>query len=260
MVNPFATKIVKELPEEKLWDAYKNNGDEGAREELILKYLAYARRIGERTKAIAPEHIEKEDLVSWAIFGLIDAVEKYNPSRGVKFTTYASSRIKGAVIDGLRSMDWVPRSVRDRAAEFRTVILELEKKLGRPPDDSEIAKEMKLTQEQYWTFVDKMRRMSILSLEQMVSKGEDQLRIGDMIADEKGKGPDSVVERSDLKNRLVMGLEKLPEREKLLLSLYYIEELTLKEIGQILEISESRVCQIHTIATARLRTYIEEGI
>ncbi|HBN07097.1 MAG TPA: FliA/WhiG family RNA polymerase sigma factor [Cyanobacteria bacterium UBA8530] len=239
-----------------LWQQYAESQDQAAREQLILEYVPLVRYVIGRLALTLPPSLDSEDLYGYGIIGLIDAVERFNPERGVKFETYAVTRIRGTIIDELRSQDWVPRSVRSRAKSLSGTLSTLECELGRPASDEELAKAMGISPKDLGHILAEATS-PFLSLDELVQLGDDGQHVAwiDSMADDK-PGPAAVLEESEFRSQLTMAIDGLPEREKLLLSLYYTEGLTLKEIGLVLSVSESRVCQLHTQAMLRLRNRI----
>jgi RNA polymerase sigma factor for flagellar operon FliA len=238
-----------------LWARYKQDDDQRAREELILNYSPLVKYVAGRVSSGLPQMVETADLISYGLFGLIDAIEKFDLSRGIKFETYAIARIKGAIIDELRAMDWVPRSVRSRAREIEAAYVRLENSLKRVPSDAEVAAEMGISIKEFHGILTKLSYTSVVSFEELWiggEKDEHQSAIG-TIKDETAEDPVAVFENAELKEILADAIERLPEREKIVIALYYYEGLTLKEIGQVLGVTESRVSQLHTKAVLRLR-------
>lgn len=238
------------------WKKYKENGDDKARENLIMAYAHLVKYIAGKVAIGLPANVDYDDLVSWGIFGLIDAIEKYDMSRGVKFESYALARIRGAMIDGLRATDWVPRSVREKAQRLERITARLEAELGRAATDTEIRKAMGLSRQQYEQLLNEVKVTALLSLDEPWSEGGsdgEKLRLVDMIEDDNSQDPSFRLEEEAVKEVLSQAIDALPERERLVISLYYYEGLTLKEIGRVLDVSESRISQIHTRALARLR-------
>lgn len=239
-----------------VWAAYKENHDPQARESLILNYSPLVKYVAGRLSSNLPQTVETADLISYGVFGLIDAIEKFDLGRGIKFETYAIARIKGAIIDELRAMDWVPRSVRARGREIEAAYITLETKLRRVPSDAEVAEEMGITPKDLQDILAKLSYTSVLSFEELWSGGtehdEHQNPLGS-IADETAEDPVKVFEGVEVKEILANAIERLPEREKIVIALYYYEGLTLKEIGTVLGVTESRVSQLHTKAVLRLR-------
>jgi RNA polymerase sigma factor FliA len=238
-----------------LWTEFKRTQDKGVRDRLILTYAPLVKYVAGRLGSGLPAHVEEEDLVSYGLLGLMNAIERYDPDRDVKFETYAITRIKGAIIDELRAMDWVPRSVRARAREIERAIAELEKKLMRGPTDEEIASKVGITQEELEDSLTEISRTSIAALDELwtVSAGGDQIALIDTIEDDTGPEPQSALDLTEQKEALAESIARLPEREKLVITLYYYEELTLREIGEVLGVTESRVSQLHTKAILRLK-------
>jgi RNA polymerase sigma factor FliA len=191
------------------------------------------------------------------VFGLIDAIEKFDPARGYKFETYAIARIKGAILDELRSIDWVPRSVRSKARTLERAMGKLEAEHHRAPTDSEVADEMGVSQQQLQTTLSQISFVGVAALDEMLSGGErgESVTLGDTVAD-SGAGPMGVYEVEEMRQILAESINRMPEREKIVLTLYYYEGLTLAEIGRVLGVTESRVCQIHTKAVLQLRSRI----
>ncbi|MDZ4169372.1 MAG: RNA polymerase sigma factor WhiG [Coriobacteriia bacterium] len=238
-----------------LWARYKNEDDTPARDALILNYSPLVKYVAGRLAASLPQTVETADLISYGIFGLIDAIEKYDPSREIKFETYAIARIKGAIIDELRAMDWVPRSVRSRAREIEQAYISLENNLKRVPSDAEVASEMSVTVKEYQGILTKLSYTSVVSFEELWVGGDredGQSAIG-AIRDDSAPDPVAMFESSEIKEILADAIQRLPEREKTVIALYYYEGLTLKEIGEVLGVTESRVSQLHTKAVLRLR-------
>lgn len=239
-----------------LWDAFKETGDLVAREQLILNYSPLVKYVAGRLSSNLPQNVETSDLISYGVFGLIDAIEKFNPERGIKFETYAIARIKGAIIDELRAMDWVPRSVRARAREIEGAFITLENRLKRLPSDDEVAEHMSITKKEYHDILTKLSYTSVVSFEEIWSGGSDRDEKNSPVAtikDETAEDPVQVFESAELKEILAKAIERLPDREKVVIALYYYEGLTLKEIGAVLGVTESRVSQLHTKAVLRLR-------
>jgi len=238
-----------------LWRQYKRTGDQKIRDRLILTYAPLVKYVAGRLGSGLPAHVDDDDLVSYGLLGLIGAIERYDPERDVKFETYAIARIKGAIIDELRSLDWVPRSVRSRAREIERAIGELEAKLGRAPTDEEISAKIGITEEELGESLSEISRTSIAALDELwtVSAGGDQIALIDTIADEAGPMPATALDETEMREAIADAIARLPEREKLVVTLYYYEELTLREIGEVLGVTESRVSQLHTKAILRLK-------
>jgi RNA polymerase sigma factor for flagellar operon FliA len=238
-----------------LWREYRRTNDPKIRDRLILTYAPLVKYVAGRLGSGLPAHVDDDDLVSYGLLGLIGAIQRFDPERDIKFETYAIARIKGSIIDELRSMDWVPRSVRSRAREIERAIGELEARLGRAPTDEEISAKVGITQEELDESLSEISRTSIAALDELwtVSAGGDQIALIDTIEDKQGPNPQSALAETELKEAIGEAIARLPEREKLVVTLYYYEELTLREIGEVLGVTESRVSQLHTKAILRLK-------
>ncbi|MDH4140000.1 MAG: RNA polymerase sigma factor WhiG [Coriobacteriia bacterium] len=238
-----------------LWALFKDNDDQAAREQLIINYSPLVKYVAGRLSSGLPQTVDTADLISYGIFGLIDAIEKFDPERGIKFETYAIARIKGAIIDELRAMDWVPRSVRSRAREVEQAYVALETRLRRVPSDAEVAKELRISKKDLQDIFTKLSYTSVVSFEELWVGGdrEDRPNVMGSIRDETAEDPVAIFETAEVKDILAGAIERLPERERIVIALYYYEGLTLKEIGQVLGVTESRVSQLHTKAVLRLR-------
>ena len=242
---------------QSLWRQYRaNKGDKPIRDRLILTYAPLVKYVAGRLGSGLPAHVDEGDLVSYGLLGLIGAIERYDPERDVKFETYAIARIKGSIIDELRAMDWVPRSVRSRARDIERAIAELERKLHRAPTDEEIATKLGLSQDELEESLTDISRSSIAALDELwtvSSAGGDQVALIDTIEDAEAPDPQGSLTQTELKEAIGEAIARLPEREKLVVTLYYYEELTLREIGEVLGVTESRVSQLHTKAVLRLK-------
>ena len=225
-------------------------------EQVIKEYAPMIKYVANRIALRLPPHIEVDDLISVGVLGLMDAIEKFDPTRGAKFKTYAEFRVRGAILDELRSLDWVPRSVRQKASNLDNVCQGLQAKLKRPPEDEEMAAEMGLSLDEFFDAVNETQNMPILSLEDLgFSKEEpDQRSLLDCLAGKADSDPQTQMRLTELKGIIAKVIDTLPEKERLMISLYYYEELTMKEIGEVLEITESRVSQIHSKSIFKLRT------
>ena len=246
-----------------LWDEYKRLQDQSLRDQLILHYSPLVKYVAGRVAIGLPQNVEQADLVSYGIFGLIDAVEKFDPRRGYKFETYAIARIKGAILDELRSIDWVPRSVRAKARQLEKSYAKLEGSLRRAPTDEELASELGITEDQLQNLLSQLSFVGLVALDELLVGGKadrgETLTLGDTIAD-TGDGPVGAYEVEEMRQILARSINRMPEREKIVLTLYYYEGLTLAEIGQVLGVTESRVCQIHTKAVLQLRSRISAAV
>lgn len=236
---------------EKLWQEYKKAGDETAREQLITRYVYLAKYAVDRMNIMPSGAVGYDDLISHAIIGLIDAVEKYEPERGIKFESYALQRIKGATIDAIRSLDWMPRSVRREESVLKEAYVELEMRFGRPAGDAEVAEHLGISLEELDNKISLIGQAAIFSLDDMIeSMGESSASPLASLSTEDDPADHAQV--TEAKRMLAQSVGELPEREKLVITLYYYEELTLKEIAKVLGVTESRVSQMHTRALLRL--------
>jgi RNA polymerase sigma factor FliA len=239
-----------------LWNNFKRTGDRALRDRLILTYAPLVKYVAGRLGSGLPAHVEDDDLVSYGLLGLIGAIERFDPDRDIKFETYAIARIKGAIIDELRSMDWVPRSVRARARDIERAIADLERKLMRAPNDDEIASKLGVSEEEFQDSLLEISRSSIAALDELwigPSGTGDTVSLIDTIEDPQAPQPQQAIAQTELREALSESIARLPEREKLVVTLYYYEELTLREIGEVLGVTESRVSQLHTKAILRLK-------
>jgi RNA polymerase sigma factor FliA len=239
-----------------LWREFKRSNGKAERDRLILTYAPLVKYVAGRLGSGLPAHVDEGDLISYGLLGLISAIERYDPDRDIKFETYAIVRIKGAIIDELRALDWVPRSVRSRAREIERAIAELEAKLGRAPTDEEIAAKIGISQDELEESLTDISRSSIAALDELwTGSGEgDQVSLMDTIEDTSGPQPSEALDETEVRETLADAIARLPEREKLVITLYYYEELTLREIGEVLGVTESRISQLHTKAVLRLRS------
>ena len=245
---------------ERLWTAYKQSGAQDLRDALIVHYSPLVKYVAGRVAVGLPQNVDQADLVSYGIFGLIDAIEKFDLERGYKFETYAIARIKGAIIDELRSIDWVPRSVRSKARSLEKAYAKLEASLHRTPTDEELAAELGMSGSQLQTAFSQISFIGLVALDEMIGgeRGGDGMTLGDTIPD-AGDGPMAAYEVEEMRQILAQAINDMPEREKIVLTLYYYEGLTLAEIGEVLGVTESRVCQIHTKSVIHLRAKIAAG-
>ena len=254
---------VKGIELRDLWRRYKEERDDLARERLVLAYSPLVKYVAGRMASGLPAHVEEGDLISYGLLGLISAVKRYDPGRQIKFETFAITRIKGSIIDELRSLDWVPRSVRAKAREIEKVNSSLEHKLQRAPTDTEMAKALETTVEQFQASLTQISNSSVVALDELWSLADasgDQVSLLDTIQDPNAIDPAHAMDVSERKDRLADAIERLPDREKLVVALYYYENLTLREIGDVLGVTESRVSQLHTKAILRLNSRLAEDV
>ncbi|MDR1575698.1 MAG: RNA polymerase sigma factor WhiG [Treponema sp.] len=257
--------IPEQETEEALWQRYRKTKDPAIREAFIKQYAPLVKYVAGKVAIGMPHSVEFDDLVGFGVFGLIDAIDKYDPEKNVKFKTYAVTRIRGAIFDELRQIDWVPRSIRQKTREIESAISALEAQIGRTASDREIAKAMGMDEAEYLKTIQKISGTSILSLNDVWFSGDenDKVSIGDSIESPSSLNPDVIVEKDEIRRVIVKFINELPDKEKKILVLYYYEDLTLKDIGRVLEVTESRVSQLHTKAITHLRsklTNVRKGI
>jgi RNA polymerase sigma factor for flagellar operon FliA len=255
-------KSAAEAALQDLWQEYKKTGDTPLRERLILHYSPLVKYVAGRVGVGLPPNIEQADLVSYGIFGLIDAIDKFDLDRAIKFETYAISRIRGAIIDELRAIDWIPRSVRYKAREVEKAYAKLEGDLHRTPSEAEVAAEMGIRLEDLHTIFSQVSFVNVVALDELLSVGGekgDKLSLVDTLEDTRAEDPVLAFESEETKFLLAKAINTLPEREKIVVTLYYYEGLTLAEIGQVLGVTESRICQMHTKAVLQLRGKLADG-
>jgi RNA polymerase sigma factor for flagellar operon FliA len=250
---------VKAVELRELWRRYKADGDERARERLVVAYSPLVKFIAGRMASGLPSHVEEADLISYGLLGLIGAIERFDLEREIKFETFAVARVRGAIIDELRSLDWVPRSVRARARDVEKAHAALQGTLGRSPTDEEMAERLEMTVEEFQDALLEIANSSVLALNDLWTfadpeGGGGQISVLDTIQDPASADPHTEAQASELKDRLADSIEGLPERERLVIALYYYESLTLREIGEVLGVTESRVSQLHTKAVLALRS------
>lgn len=254
-------KKINRLSDEELttlWDEYlKDKSAKELRDKLIVQYIYLARYVVGRIKVNLPPSFSFEDIVSFGIEGLIDSIEKYHPSKGAKFESYALMRIRGSIIDKIRSSDWLPRTLRRKIKEIKIATERLKQQIGRAPTTKEIADVMGLAEEKIIEIMSS--DVSVNSIYDKKGVGEDSVEIIDTIEDENSSRPEDEMERVDAKKELENALKKLPERERTLLVFYYHENMTLKEIGEAINVSESRVCQLHAQAIMKLRNILSSS-
>jgi RNA polymerase sigma factor FliA len=251
---------VKEVELRDLWRRYKVEGDASARERLVVAYSPMVKFVAGRLGAGLPSHVDDADLISYGLMGLIGAIERFEPERGIKFETFAMTRIRGAIIDELRSLDWVPRSVRARAREIEAAQAKLEHELQRAPSEAELAARLGITEDELQTSLLEIANSSVYALDELWTVSDssgDQVSLLDTISDPRADDPQESLASSEIKDRLTEAIASLPEREQLVVALYYYENLTLREIGEVLGVTESRVSQLHTKAVMRLKSGLQ---
>jgi RNA polymerase sigma factor for flagellar operon FliA len=239
----------------ELWAEYRQGQSVGIRDSLIQNYLYLVKYVAGKLAMSVPPSVEIDDLVSAGVVGLMDAIEKYDPGRDTKFETYAVARIRGAIVDDLRSLDWVPRSVRRKARMLEETYSYLENELGRAATDTEIANRLNISLSDLRTMVDEIVSAGLLSLDDFVGNqdGEKTSRIIDLVCAKDGTSPSAGIEREQMRDLIAEAIMNIPDKERTVVALYYYEDMTLKEIGRTLGVSESRISQIHTKAMLRLR-------
>ena len=242
---------MKTVEREKLWEDYQKNPSPELREKIIIEYAPLVKVVAGRLSMYLGYNVEYEDLVSYGIFGLIDAIDKFDMEKNVKFETYASLRIRGAILDQIRKMDWIPRTVRQRQRKMDEAIKQIEMRTGKNATDEELARELGLTEDELCNWQSQMKVTNVVSLNEFEENGPEP------VIDTSNKShfaqPEDVVEEAELKETLVAALDLLTEKERKVIELYYYEEMTLKEISKILEVSESRVSQLHTKGLLKMR-------
>jgi len=244
-----------------LWVDFKETGEQSLRERLILHYSPLVKYVAGRVGVGLPPNIEQADLVSYGIFGLMDAIEKFDLERAIKFETYAISRIRGAIIDELRAIDWIPRSVRYKAREVEKAYAQLESELHRTPTEVEVASHMGIQLGDLHQIFSQVSFVNVVALDELLSVGGDKgdkLSLVDTLEDHRAEDPVQAFESEETKYLLARAINTLPEREKIVVTLYYYEGLTLAEIGQVLGVTESRICQMHTKAVLQMRSKLTE--
>lgn len=237
----------------KLWEEYANTKSSEIREKIILEYAPLVKVVAGRLSMYLGYNVEYEDLVSYGIFGLIDAIDKFDCLKDVKFETYASLRIRGAILDQIRKMDWIPRTIRQKQKRIDSAIKEIEAKYGRSATDEEIAEILGITDEEYLEWQSQMKITNVVSLNEFLEQGSEVPNEASNTRSAAFDSPEEILERDELKKMLAQALELLTEKERKVIVLYYYEDLTLKEISNILEVSESRISQLHTRALQKMR-------
>lgn len=237
---------------QKLWEEYSKKRTSELQEKIIIEYAGLVKLVAGRLSMYLGYNVEYDDLVGYGIFGLIDAIDKFDCTKGVKFETYASLRIRGAILDQIRKMDWIPRSIRQKQRKLDMAYQSLEVKYGRAANDDEIARELEISIDELESWQSKTKITNIISLDEFMDQGSETKVEQSLTA--KFDQPEKILEKQELKELLVKTLETLTDKEKKVIILYYYEELTLKEISRILEVSESRISQLHTKALQKMKT------
>jgi len=253
---------VKAVELKDLWRRCKEDGDERARERLVVAYSPLVKYVAGRMASGLPSHVEEGDLISYGLIGLIGSIERYDLDREIKFETYAVARIRGAIIDELRSLDWVPRSVRAKARDVEKAHSQLENKLGRAPNEEEMADKLGVSVDDFRTTLLEIANSSVLALDDLWTVSDPdggQVSLLDTIRDPNAVDPEEAIDTVELKDRLADAIESLPDRERLVIALYYYEALTLREIGDVLGVTESRVSQLHTKAVLGMRSHLQNA-
>ncbi len=253
IMDPKLKNRLQDEEDQKLWEQYRTTHDQRIKDALIMKYASFVKYVAGRIAVNLPSNVEFDDLVSYGILGLIDAIDKYDSERNVKFKTYAKTRIRGAIFDELRILDWTPRSIRQKARKLEKAYAKLEGKLGRDAKDEEIAEFLNIDISELHKLFDETKKSLLLSLDEIFYDDDEGSSRFDFVEDEKSDNPQSKIEEAEAKKILADAISKLSDRERMVITLYYYEELTSKEIGKILGVSDSRVSQLHTKAILRLR-------
>lgn len=260
MINMATTAQYVDI--DSAWREYSATRDRSIRERLVIAYLGLVRQVVNRMPQASIPEVEYDDLLGYGVIGLMDAVERFDPARGVKFETYAATRIRGAIIDQLRDMDWVPRSVRQRARQIEQAIGAVESKLGQSAGDEEIAAELGVDAATLNRWVADISRASFTSLDELITIDDEAgaATLMDFVSDPASPDPELVTVEGDMHRILAEAIDSLPERERLVVGLYYYSELTVKEMAEVLGVSESRVSQLHTRAMMRMRAFMKRAV
>jgi RNA polymerase sigma factor for flagellar operon FliA len=241
-----------------LWSRFGERREQPLRDRLVLHYAPLVKYVAGRVGTGLPAHVEVADLIQSGIFGLVDAIEKFEPERGLKFETYAMQRIRGAILDDLRAQDWVPRSVRGRARELERALERLGAQLRRTPSDAELADELGLSLDELREVYAQLQLTSVVALDELAAAGRGSTPLADILEDQEALDPVALLVDQDNRRQLAEAIAHLAERDRVVVTLYYFENLTLAEIGRVLGVTESRVCQLHTRAVLRLRAKLQE--
>ena len=242
---------------EELWKKYKETSNLELKEELIVRYISLVKIVAGRMYNFYGSKVEFDDLVGYGVLGLIDSIEKFDLDKNIKFETYAQIRIRGSIIDNIRKLDWIPRSLRKKSKEVQKAMLELENNLGHAPSNEELARHMKISIDEVESLLSDISTFNMISLEEFLTDKSEAVLESKNVLD----SPEFIYEKTEIQENLVEAIEELPEKEKLIISLYYYDELTYKEIGNILNLSESRISQIHSKSILKIKNYlIKKGI
>lgn len=241
-----------------LWESYSKNRSPELREKIIIEYAPLVKIVAGQLHMYLGHNVEYDDLTGYGVFGLIDAVDKYNPDREVKFETYASLRIRGAILDHIRKMDWIPRTIRQKQKKLEAAIKEIEQHTGKNATDEQIAEKLELTKEELQEWYSRIKASTLVSLNEYIDQGSE-IKM-DATGNSHFEQPEKIVENQELKQILISALDGLTEKERKVIVLYYYEELTLKEISRILEVSESRISQLHTRALQKLKQRLGDNM
>ena len=253
------TPVITPCPTaQELWQRYHRHGDTASESALIEKYLPLVSSVVARLAMTLPEHVDQDDLYSVGLVGLLQAVRNYDPSCGTSFETYARVRVRGAMLDELRRMDWVPRTVHEKARKLKAVMAELEQKIGRTPTEAQMAKAMNLSADEYSKLLDEIRPAAFICLDSVTSAEDgDAGALYEVIADTSEENPVDQVSQRELKQVIFERLKELPEMQRKVLALYYLEDMHLREIAEVFGLTESRICQIHAQAIVSIRAYVQ---
>ncbi len=252
------SSLAKKLKNLKDLKDYKQGIDADTRDRIIIEYAPLIKFVAQKIASRLPPNIELDDLISCGVIGLMDAISKFDPTRDNKFKTYAEFRVRGAILDELRSQDWVPRSIREKTKQIERAYRKLESDFGRPATEEEMCAELKVSKEEYYEMLNKAKSVSVLNIDESSSFSRaDRKLMASMMDKNKTVNPFIAVSSKDSREKLTNGIKDLPEKQRLVISLYYYEDLNLKEIGQVLDVTESRVSQLHTQAVLKLRSRLK---
>ncbi len=245
---------MKTVDKDKLWDSYRKKPTPELREQIIIEYAPLVKVVAGRLSMYLGKNVEYDDLCSYGIFGLIDAIDKYELAKDVKFETYASFRIRGSILDQIRKMDWIPRTVRQKQKQIDEAIKNIEMRTGKTASDEEIAEELGLSGDELLDWQSQLKVTNVVSLNEYVEQGAEPVM--DAHRNSHFIQPEDMVSQQEMKQMLAETLEKLTEKEKQVVLMYYYEDMTLKEISKVLDVSESRVSQLHTKAIVKMRKHM----